>query len=109
MNSPFGGATSFTLGLKPILPDSHSNVLQPLLHKLEPLYFLDFSFPKIPLDRPVYRRNLLNPCRTRENIRSKGYKFFAKLPAAGPETLQILQDIKKSNCTKFIQHFEFDP
>ncbi len=60
------------------------------------------------MKRPVYRRNLLNPSRSRECLRSKGYKYFAKLPAAGPSTLEILQDIKNSHCIKFIQHFEFD-
>ncbi len=58
--------------------------------------------------RPIYRRNLLNPSRTRECLRSKGYKFFGKLSAAGPETLKILQDIKKSHCIKSIHYFEFD-
>jgi len=60
------------------------------------------------INRPVYRRNLLNSRKTRESLRPKGYKFLAKLPAAGPETLKILQDIQKSQCIKWVKYFEFD-
>ena len=60
------------------------------------------------MNRPIYRRNLLKSCKTRTSLRPKGYKFFAKLPAAGPTTPQLLQDIKNSHCIKYVHFFEFD-
>jgi len=69
--------------------------VQSTLHKLPPL--------------PVFRKHLPNCSSSREKLSIKGYKFFGKVSAAGPETLKILQGLKKSHCIKSIRNFEFDP
>jgi len=51
----------------------------------------------------------LNSSRLRQRIQIDGDKFFAKLPAAGPETSKILHSIRKSRYVKSVQKFEFDP
>jgi len=78
------------------IPNSPSSKkIQPTLHKLSPL--------------PVFRKHLPNCSSSRERLSIKGHKFFGKVSAAGPQTLKILQGIKKSHSIKSIKKFEFDP
>jgi len=63
---------------------------------------------KIP-SLPIFRKNLLNSSRLRQRIQIDGDKFFAKLPAAGPETSKIIHVIRRSRSVKWVKKFEFDP
>jgi len=51
----------------------------------------------------------LNSSRLRQRIQIDGDKFFAKLPAAGPETSKIIHGIRRSRSVKWIKKLEFDP
>jgi len=74
------------------------------------MYFdkLGFQIHKIP-SLPICRKDLLNSSRLRQRLQVDGYKFFAKLPAAGPDSAKILNGIRRSRCIKFVKNFEFDP
>ncbi len=103
-------SSSLKLGPKQIGQGPDLHMFQHNLSRISPLYILSFAFSRtIPMNRPIYRRNLLSSHKSRESLRPKGYKFLAKLPAAGPETFKILQDIKNSHCLKSVHFFEFDP
>jgi len=69
--------------------------------------------PKSPLSKiqpmPITRINLTNSPGTRTKFKLYGYKNFSKLSAAGPYTLQTLQNIIRTPHLRIIQNFEFDP
>jgi len=54
-------------------------------------------------------RKVQNCKTTRLKLVARGYKYFSKLSAAGPDTSLILQNIKKCVSLKFTYKFEFDP
>jgi len=58
---------------------------------------------------PIIRQSIPNSSKLRTRLRVNGYKNFTKIPAAGPNTQQILQNIKNSSCLKFATKLEFDP
>ncbi len=39
----------------------------------------------------------------------RGYKYLSRVNACGEFTLEILKNLKKTSCIKFIQSFDFDP
>jgi len=83
------------LGLKQTDCDPCLSKPQTTLHKIPSL--------------PIFRKNLLNSSRLRQRIQIDGDKFFAKFPAAGPETSKIIHGIRRSRSVKWIRKFEFDP
>jgi len=68
---------------------------------------LQSSNPIHPI--PIIRRSLPNSSELRTRLKVYGYKNFSKISAAGPDTLQVLKDLKKSASLKMTSKFEFDP